>query len=94
MTPEIVPGRPSFQIGHHMMSLSYNKGSGHKFKLTKGPTFTHPESNMKINEWVNLVIEYQEGRILVQVNDFTQIYEMEKLPWKTVTASHSRTGKE
>ncbi len=82
VTPEITPGRPSFQIGHHMMSLSYNKGGGHKFKLTKGPTFTHSESNMKINEWVNLVIEYQEGRILVQVNDFTQIYENEKATMK------------
>jgi hypothetical protein len=78
VTPKVVPGRPSFQIGHHKMSLGYLEGGGHRFKLTKGSSFTHPESKMNINEWVEIIIEYQEGKVLVQVNDFSKIYEDEK----------------
>lgn len=78
VTPKIVPGRPSFQIGHHKMSLGYHEGGGHRFKLTQGPSFTHPESKMRINEWVDVVIEYQEGKILLQVNDFSKVYEDNK----------------
>lgn len=79
ITKEIVPGRPSFQIGHHKMSLGYNKGGGHRIKLSNGPSFTQPESNMKINEWVDIVIEYQEGKIYLKVNDFGKIYEDKKV---------------
>lgn len=78
VTKEVVTGRPSFQIGHHMMSLSYIKGGGHRFKLAKGPSFSHPESKMKINEWVDLVIEYQDGKVFVQVNGHGQVYEDKK----------------
>ena len=65
-----------------MMSLSYNKGGGHRFKLTKGPSFTHPESKMKINEWVDLVIEYQEGKAFIQVNGKGKVYEDPKATMK------------
>ncbi len=79
VTKEITPGRPSIQIGHHMMSLSYVKGGGHSFRLTKGPSFKHPESKMKINEWVDLVIEYQEGRAFIQVNHMGRVYDDPKV---------------
>ena len=53
-----------------MMSLSYHKGGGQiKFQTNKRPSFTHPESKINITEWVDVVIEYQEGKILLQVND-------------------------
>lgn len=81
VTDAIVPGRPSFQIGHHMMSLSYNKEGGYALSLPgeerKG--FTEPKAEMNINEWVDLIIEYQEGKMLLSVNGTSKIYEHEQV---------------
>ncbi len=75
----ITPGRPVLQIGHHMIGLTYIEGGGHKIKLPKGPSYTETESGMKINEWVDLVIEHKEGKILIGVNGHSKIYEHEKV---------------
>ena len=62
--PELTPGRPSFQIGHHMISLGILPDGGHRVKLPNdGPSFSEPDSEMALNEWIDLVIEYQLGKI-------------------------------
>jgi len=66
--PELTPGRPSFQIGHHMISLGILEGGGHRIKLPDGPSFPEPKSGMKLNEWIDLVIEYKKGTIHIEVN--------------------------
>jgi len=81
-TEAIVPARPSFQIGHHMISLSYKEGGGHTIKLPKGPAYSDTESGMKINEWVDLVIEYEEGKMLISVNGSSKIHEHELVTMK------------
>lgn len=73
-TEKLTPGRPSFQIGHHMIALNYLEGGGHRMKLPDGPAFTEPESGMKLNEWIDLVIEYKTGEIRIGVNGYSKTY--------------------
>jgi hypothetical protein len=75
----IQPSRPILQIGHHMILLKYLEGGGHSITLPEGPSFTEPESGMKLNEWVDLVIEYKPGKILIGVNGFSKTYEHERV---------------
>ena len=76
VTDSITTGRPSFQIGHHMIILAYNKKGGYRLGLpgTKRKWFAESKADMKINEWVDLVIEYQEGKILLSVNGHSKVY--------------------
>ncbi|MEO2018921.1 MAG: hypothetical protein ABGZ53_31630 [Fuerstiella sp.] len=77
---ELTPGRPSFQIGHHMIGLGHIKEGGHRVKLPHdGPAFSEPESKMKLGEWVDLIIEYKPGTIRVSVNGHGKTYEHEKV---------------
>lgn len=75
----ITPGRPSFQIGHHMITLGILEGGGHRIKLPDGPSFPEPESGIKLNEWIDLIIEYQKGKIRISVNGYSKTYEHEKV---------------
>ena len=77
--PELTPGRPSFQIGHHMINLGIEKDGGHRVKLPDGPSFSEPESDMALNKWIDLVIEYELGEIRVMVNGHGKTYEHEKV---------------
>ena len=77
--PELTPGRPSFQIGHHMINLGIVKNGGHRVKLPDGPSFFEPESDMALNKWIDLVIEYELGKIRLLVNGHGNTYEHEKV---------------
>lgn len=74
-TDKLTPGRPSFQIGHHMIALGYLEGCGHRIKLPDGPSFAEPESGMKLGEWIDLVIEYRKGEITIGVNGYSKTYK-------------------
>jgi hypothetical protein len=77
--PELTPGRPSFQIGHHMISLGILEGGGHRIKLPDGPSFPEPKSGMKLNEWIDLVIEYKKGAIRIEVNGHGKTHRHDKV---------------
>ena len=77
--PKLDTGRPSFQIGHHMINLGMLKGGGHRVKLPDGPSFQEPESGMKVSEWIDLVIEYKNGAIRLEVNGKSKTYTHEKV---------------
>ncbi|MGY8642600.1 MAG: hypothetical protein ACKVJU_16080, partial [Verrucomicrobiales bacterium] len=78
--PEFTPGRPSFQIGHHMISLGIVEDGGHLIKLPDdGPSFAEPDSEMALNEWIDLIIEYKKGTIRISVNGVGKTYEHEKV---------------
>lgn len=72
---KLAPNRPVLQIGHHMISLTYLEVGGHQVKLPGGPVYKEPKSGMKLNEWVDLVIEYQLGKIHISVNGVGKTYE-------------------
>lgn len=66
--PELTAGRPSFQIGHHMINLGIAKERWHRVKLPDGPSFFEPEPDMSLNKWIDLEIEYELGKIRLLVN--------------------------
>ncbi len=74
---KLTPGRPSFQIGHHMIGLGHLEGGGHQIKLPDGPSFAEPESGMKLGEWIDLIIEYRKGEITIGVNGYSKTYKHE-----------------
>lgn len=76
---ELAPGRPVLQIGHHMIKLNYLEGGGHRVTLPQGPAFNEPGSGMKLNEWIDLVIEYQLGTIRLSVNGYSKTYEHQNI---------------
>ena len=77
---ELSPGRPSFQIGHHMITLGMLEGGGHRIKLPNdGPSFQEPDSGIKLNEWIDLIIEYKPGTIRISVNGHSKTYKHEKV---------------
>ncbi len=76
---ELETGRPILQIGHHMIKFNYIKGGGHRIQLPDGPAFSEPESNMKLNEWIDLAIEYKPGTIRISVNGHSKTYAHEKV---------------
>ena len=53
--PELTPGRPSFQIGHHMINLGIVKDGGHRIKLPDGPSFSETESDMGPSHTLRIV---------------------------------------
>ena len=77
--PELTYGRPSFQIRHHMIHLAIVKEGGHRVKLLDGPSFFEPESDMALNKWIDLVIEYELGKIRVLVNGYGKTYEHKRV---------------
>ena len=89
ITDAIETGRPSFQIGHHMMSLAYNKEGGYHLILPgeQKVRFSEPNAKMNINEWVDLIIEYQKGKMRLSVNGHSKIYEHEQ-----VTMENKKSG--
>jgi hypothetical protein len=91
VTDKIVPGRPSFQIGHHMIALSYNPDGGYSLGLPgeKRKWFKEPKAEMKINEWVELVIEYQKGKMLLKVNEQERIFEDAQVTMDNEKDKHS-----
>jgi hypothetical protein len=72
---QITAGRPCFQIGHHMIVLSLLEGGGHQVKLPDGPVLQERESKVELGQWIEMVIEYRKGQILIDLNGHRRIYE-------------------
>ena len=73
----LTPGRPSFQIGHHMISLGISAEGGHRVRLPNGTIFAEEDSEMALNEWIDLIIEYKKGTLVISVNGDSATYEDE-----------------
>ena len=68
------------QIGGHKMHLLSSK-EGYKLLLRgAGKTYIDTETKGFIaNEWIEMIIEYREGKILLNINGSEKIYEHDKL---------------
>lgn len=73
----LTPGRPCFQIGHHMIVLTFLEGGGHQVRLPNGKVFKQPDSKATLSQWIDLVIEYKMGKILINLNGKKDLYEDE-----------------
>lgn len=78
-TDNLAPGRPVLQIGHHMILFNHLEGGGHRIRLPDGPSFAEPQSHIKPGEWIDLVIEYRKGEIIIGVNDYSKTYKHESV---------------
>jgi len=62
-----------------MISLGVLEGGGHRVKLPNGPSFSVPDSEMALNRWIDLIIEYKKGTILISVNGAAKTFEHEAI---------------
>jgi len=74
---KLTPGRPCFQIGHHMIVLTLLESGGHQIRLPDGQVFKEPNSKAALGQWIDLVIEYKKGEMLLGVNEYKKIYKDE-----------------
>lgn len=71
-------GRPKFDIGHHINTVVF-KEDGYSVKLHEGESFVGKAPEVKINEWIDVVLEFQEGKMWIAVNGKGQTIENEQV---------------
>lgn len=71
-------GRPKFDIGHHVNTVTFNDG-GYAVKLHGGERFSGEAPKIELNEWINVVLEFEEGRMWIAVNGAGQTIEHEQV---------------
>ena len=75
------PGRPKVDIGHHINTLVFT-ANGYSIKLHDGPSFSGDAPAVQLNDWIELVIEFQEGKMWVGVNGKGQTIQHENVSLK------------
>jgi len=89
--------RPKLDIGHHINNLFFRKG-GYTLKLSEGTVFENTKSGFELNEWMDLIIEFKPGKLLLNLNGQQAIYEhkevnlksRDEITFKALEASDSR----
>jgi hypothetical protein len=71
-------GRPKFDIGHHINTVVFNE-KGYSAKLHGGESFTGEAPDVQLNEWIDVVLEFEEGRMWISVNGKSQTIEHEQV---------------
>ena len=75
------PGRPKVDIGHHINTMVFT-ADGYSLKLHDGSVFSDRAANVRLNEWLDLVVEFQHGKAWVGVNGTGQLIEHESVSLK------------
>ena len=70
--------RPKLDIGHHINNLFFRQG-GYSLKLSGGELIEDRQSGFELNEWVDLVIELREGKLLIELNGHQRIFEHDQV---------------
>ncbi|MGI9474310.1 MAG: hypothetical protein ACR2NZ_22405 [Rubripirellula sp.] len=91
------PGRPKFDIGHHINTLSFT-ADGYSLRLHGGERFSGQAPRVRLNEWIDVVLEFQKGEMWIGVNGKGQSIEHEQvsmeehteLTFKTFAAAPNR----
>jgi len=65
-------GRPKFDIGHHINTLCFN-AEGYTLKLHDGQVFVGKAPGVKLNQWIDVVLEFQPGGCWISVNGEGQL---------------------
>ncbi|MGB0580036.1 MAG: hypothetical protein ACPGVU_10070 [Limisphaerales bacterium] len=74
-------GRPKFDIGHHINTVTFN-AKGYGVKLHDGKQFSGRAPNVRLNEWIDVVLEFQEGEMRIEVNGQGQTIRHEQVSLK------------
>ncbi len=68
------------QIGGHKIHLNSTKEGYRLLFRESGKSYTNNETKGFIaNEWIDMIIEYREGKMLLSINGSEKIYEHDKL---------------
>lgn len=70
--------RPKFDIGHHVNLFAFTE-SGYTLALHGGERFTGEAPGVELNEWIDVVLEFEEGRTFISVNGSGQTIEHEQV---------------
>lgn len=70
--------RPKFDIGHHINLFAFTE-SGYTLKLHGGEMITGSAPDVALNEWIDVVLEFEEGRMFISVNGTGQTIEHEQV---------------
>ena len=90
-------GRPMFDIGHHINTVSFRE-DGYAVKLHGGKQFLGKAPDVKLNEWLDVALEFQEGELWIEVNGKGQLIKHEQvslegrseLTFKTLSSAPNR----
>lgn len=74
-------GRPKFDIGHHINVVTFN-AKGYGVKLHGGERFIGEAPDVRLNEWIDVVLEFQEGEMWIAVNGQGQAIRHEQVSLK------------
>ena len=94
---DFTTGRPKFDIGHHINSLTFTP-DGYALKLHDGKRFTGKAPDVRLNEWIEVLLEFQEGVMWIGINGVGQTVQHEQvslegrteLTFKTVPTAPNR----
>lgn len=70
--------RPKFDIGHHVNLFAFTE-TGYTLALHGGERFTGEAPDVELNEWIDVVLEFEEGRMFISVNGAGQTIEHEQV---------------
>lgn len=74
-------GRPKFDIGHHINTVVFNE-KGYGLKLHGGERFSGEAPGVKLNEWIDVILEFQEGEMWIGLNGKGQTIRHEQVSLK------------
>ena len=90
-------GRPKIDIGHHINTLVFT-ADGYSLKLHGGQRFSGKAPDVRLNEWIDVTLEYQVGKMWISINGTGQTIQHEQvslqgrseLTFKTFDAAPNR----
>lgn len=70
--------RPKFDIGHHINLFAFTE-VGYTIKLHGGELIAGEAPDVKLNEWIDVVLEFEEGSMFISVNGAGQTIQHEQV---------------
>ncbi len=78
------PARPKIDIGHHINSLVFTQ-DGYTLKLSGGKQCGLTKTESALNRWVEILIEFEEGRLSVAIDGDQKLFEHAQVSMKDRT---------
>ena len=74
--------RPKIDIGHHINSLVFTK-EGYSLKLSGGKQLGVTKADSALNQWVDMIIEFEEGKLAIEINGRRTLFEHAQVSMKS-----------
>jgi hypothetical protein len=75
------PGRPKFDIGHHINTVGFTE-DGYSLKLSDGKNLGVTKADSVLNQWVDMVIEFETGKLSIELNGQRKLFEHNQVSMK------------